>query len=68
MSGIGDIVPTIDISVPTALGEQLPALDRACREHGLFLLAGHGLDDVVDRTWDAAAAFFASDRRVKLAV
>lgn len=68
MADLGDIVPTIDISAADALDEQLPALDAACREHGFFLLAGHGLDDVVDRTWDAARDFFASDRSVKLAV
>lgn len=68
MADFADIVPTIDVSVPAALDDQLPALDRACREHGFFLLTGHGLDHVVDRTWAAARGFFAADRRTKLGV
>jgi isopenicillin N synthase-like dioxygenase len=66
MAGIGDLVPTIDISAD--VDAQMPALDAACREHGFFLLSGHGLDDVIERTWDVARRFFASDRHVKQAV
>lgn len=60
------LVPTIDISAP--VDEQLPALDAACRDHGFFLLTGHGLDAVIDRTWTAARAFFDGDRSNKLSV
>jgi isopenicillin N synthase-like dioxygenase len=66
MAALGDLVPTIDISAD--IDAQLPALDAACREHGFFLLSGHGLDDVIDRTWDVARQFFASERGVKQAV
>lgn len=60
------LVPIIDVSQP--LDRQLDALDAACREHGFFLISGHGLDQVIDRTWDAASAFFAADRSVRRAV
>ena len=59
-------VPIIDVSRP--LDVQLDALDTACRDHGFFLISGHGLDDVIDRTWDAARAFFDADRSVRLGV
>ena len=60
------LVPTIDVSQP--IERQLGSLDTACREHGFFLISGHGLDVVIDRTWDAAAAFFAADRSVRRSV
>jgi len=50
-------VPTIDISRPTAFS--MEALDAACRDHGFFLLTGHGLDDLIERTWSQTHAFFA---------
>lgn len=59
-------VPTIDVSAP--LEGQLDALDAACRDHGFFLVRGHGYDDVVDRTWAAARDFFAADRAVRRTV
>lgn len=59
-------VPIIDVSA--ALDGQLDALDSACRDHGFFLIVGHGFDDVVDRTWDAASQFFAADRSIRRAV
>ena len=59
-------VPVIDVS--RSLDGQLEALDTACRDHGFFLLSGHGLDDVVDATWAAARAFFEGERDVKLEV
>lgn len=68
MAGLDDIVPTIDISDPNAIDGRLAALDRACRDHGFFLLSGHGADEVIERTWAAARAFFDADRDVKTAV
>jgi len=51
------IVPTIDIS---AIDEaNLVELDRACRDHGFFLLSGHGLDQLIEETWEMARSFFA---------
>ena len=56
-------VPIVDISRPTATS--LDALDAACRDHGFFLLSGHGLDDLITRTWQQTARFFDADRSVK---
>lgn len=53
-----DLVPTLDIGDPTATS--LDALDRACADHGFFLLEGHGLDDVIGRTWAQTERFFAA--------
>ena len=61
-----DIVPTIDISAVT--DDRLAAIDRACRDHGFFLLSGHGLDHVIDATWEQARRFFDTDRTTKIAV
>jgi isopenicillin N synthase-like dioxygenase len=58
-----DLVPMIDISDPQP-GE-FAELDRACRDHGFFLLTGHGLDEVIAATFDAAGRFFAADASVK---
>jgi isopenicillin N synthase-like dioxygenase len=56
-------VPTVDLSNPTALS--LEALDAACRDHGFFLLEGHGLDALIERTWELTRHFFASKRALK---
>lgn len=57
------LVPVVDVSDPSATS--LGALDTACRDHGFFLLSGHGLDDVVSRTFDAARRFFDAPFEVK---
>ena len=49
-------VPVVDISNPSDLS--IEALDRACSDHGFFLLEGHGLDAMIQRTWDQARRFF----------
>ncbi len=51
-----DSVPVVDISSPSAISVE--ALDRACRDHGFFLLEGHGLDEMIQRTWVQARRFF----------
>ena len=61
-----DIVPTIDIGRP-ADGE-LEAVDAACRDHGFFLLEGHGLADLVERTWQETRRLFAAPAPVKEAI
>ena len=61
-----DLVPVVDIRNPGATS--LADLDRACRDHGFFLLTGHGLDDVIATTFDAARRFFDSAFDVKDAV
>jgi isopenicillin N synthase-like dioxygenase len=60
------LVPTVDISRPTATS--LAELDRACRDHGFFLLSGHGLDELIERTWAETARFFDADRSIKTAI
>jgi isopenicillin N synthase-like dioxygenase len=60
------LVPTIDISQPD--DSMLAALDLACRDHGFFLLSGHGLDDLIEATWDRAREFFDSPRERKVDV
>lgn len=60
------IVPVVDLTRPDQTS--LDALDMACRDHGFFLLTGHGLDSLIDRTWDATRAFFDADRSVRTAI
>jgi len=59
-------VPVVDIRNPGATS--LDELDRACRQHGFFLLEGHGLDGLIADTFDAARRFFDADPSVKDAV
>ncbi|MEZ5342490.1 MAG: 2OG-Fe(II) oxygenase family protein [Acidimicrobiales bacterium] len=56
-------VPVIDISNPSAT--ESAAVDRACADHGFFLLRGHGLDDLIERTFQEGQRLFAADRSVK---
>lgn len=58
-----DLVPLVDIRNPGATS--LADLDRACRDHGFFLLTGHELDRVVDATFAAARRFFESGPDIK---
>jgi isopenicillin N synthase-like dioxygenase len=61
-----DMVPVVDIGNPGATS--LADLDRACRDHGFFLLAGHGLDHTIDSTFAAAKRFFEADAQLKDAI
>ena len=61
-----DLVPTIDVTRPDDVS--LEAVDAACRDHGFFLLAGHGLDDLIDRTWVQTRRFFGAPAAVKESV
>ena len=58
-------VPIIDIDDPNGA---TVGLDRACRDHGFFLLRGHGLDDLIARTWVQSRAFFDADRSMRTAI
>lgn len=60
------IVPIVDISDPDATSRA--ELDRACRDHGFFLVAGHGLDSVIDGTWEATLRFFDAPREIRTAI
>lgn len=57
-------VPIVDISRPDQTS--LDALDIACRDHGFFLLAGHGLDALIEQTWTTTKAFFDADRSIRV--
>ncbi len=59
-------VPTIDISNPSSAS--LSVLDEACSDHGFFLLSGHGLDEMIERTWAETRAFFDADRSVRASI
>ena len=59
-------VPTVDLRHLDA--QALATIDDACRDHGFFLLTGHGLDRVASAMWRAAAAFFSAPRADRLAV
>ncbi len=59
-------VPVVDIASPTSTSRR--ALDDACRDHGFFLLEGHGLDDLIERTWQQTARLFDADRDVRTAI
>ena len=61
-----NLVPTVDISDPKSTS--LEALDHACRDHGFFLLSGHGLDDVMSKGWSETKRFFAADRTLKMSI
>ena len=64
-------VPIIDISDPAVVAGEanlLEELDRACRDHGFFLITGHGLDSVFERMWSEGADFFAAPREERLAI
>jgi isopenicillin N synthase-like dioxygenase len=48
------LVPTVDISAPT--DSMLSELDQACIDHGFFLLSGHGLDELIEQTWQSPSS------------
>jgi isopenicillin N synthase-like dioxygenase len=58
-------VPVVDIDAPQVTAKDL---DAACVEHGFFLLRGHGLDRVIERTWTATRSFFDAERSVRTAI
>jgi len=57
------LVPAVDLSNPSAT--ELAAVDAACRDHGFFLLVGHGADQLIADMWELTAAFFAEGEDVK---
>lgn len=61
-----DLVPIVDIRSPDSAS--LNALDAACSDHGFFLLEGHGLDDLIERTWQQTRRFFTGPDHVKESV
>ena len=61
-----DRVPVIDLQNQDSTA--LDALDTACRDHGFFLLAGHGAGPVIDDMWRQARELFASPRAALLEI
>ena len=64
-------IPVIDIGGFLAGRPEpgsLQALDAACRDHGFFLLTGHGMDALIDAVWQQAHGFFGSSNAVKRSV
>lgn len=59
-------VPIVDIANPTATARD--ELDAACRDHGFFLLVGHGLDALIEETWAETARFFDAPRGIRTAI
>jgi len=50
-------------------GDVASAIDRSCREHGFFYVAGHGVHEaLLQRLDDAARAFFASPETDKATI
>lgn len=60
------LVPVVDIGAPS--GRSLDALDLACRDHGFFLLTGHGLDGLIETTWERTRGFFEADREIRVGI
>jgi isopenicillin N synthase-like dioxygenase len=60
-------VPTIDLAQAEA-PETLQAIDIACRDHGFFLLRGHGINAEIEQMWAQSNAFFNQPRTAKLSV
>ncbi len=58
-------VPVIDLELAERDADVLVPLDRACRDHGFFLLRNHGMQTAIDRMWAAAARFFSQPADVK---
>jgi len=58
-------VPVIDLEKAETDLSVLEPLDRACRDHGFFLLRNHGMDEAIDRMWQAAEHFFSEPAEVK---
>jgi isopenicillin N synthase-like dioxygenase len=66
-----NLVPTISIEQyrqGTLSKESLQQLEKACRDHGFFLLTDHGLDDLISAMWAQTELFFASSSEVKNSV
>ncbi len=60
------VVPTIDIRHVD--GTALALIDAACRDHGFFLLIGHGMDGLIHDTFTMAEHFFTASPALKASV
>ena len=53
LSDASSQVPLISLQSAEESGEGLAELNKACQQHGFFLLADHGLDAAIDAMWAA---------------
>lgn len=56
-------VPIIDLQAIDA--DALSQIDMACRDHGFFIITGHGLNDQIDKVQTVAKSFFNAPRAFK---
>lgn len=59
LSDASSQVPLISLQFAEESGEGLVELNKACQQHGFFLLTDHGLDGAIDAMWTASREFFA---------
>ncbi|MFP6806618.1 MAG: 2OG-Fe(II) oxygenase family protein [Pseudomonadales bacterium] len=58
-------VPIIDLAAAEEDVSVLEPLDRACRDHGFFLLSNHGMDKEIEAMWRNSELFFNDPRSEK---
>jgi Isopenicillin N synthase and related dioxygenases len=61
-------VPTVDLEKAKDDPSQLKSLDKACRDHGFFLLKNHGMQEEIDDMWRMSEWFFNQPREDKLKI
>ena len=61
-------VPTVDLKKAKDDPSQLKSLDKACRDHGFFLLKNHGMQEEIDDMWRMSEWFFNQPRKDKLKI
>ncbi len=64
-----DIAPMLSGEDPHACGQVATQIGDACRAHGFFYIAGHGIDEALQTTLrDASSMFFALPEAEKMRV
>lgn len=53
-----DTVPIINLQQANSGNNQLDLIDRACRDHGFFILENHGIQESINTMWKASENFF----------
>ena len=59
------LVPIIDLKEAESDVAALSPLDKACRDHGFFLLKNHGMDYSIEKMWEEASRFFNQSTKAK---
>lgn len=60
-----NVVPVVDLQTASDDEAQLSRLDKACRDHGFFLLTNHGITAEIDAMWQASQHFFSQSINTK---